>query len=92
MTDGVNSGLKRNRIPTASVAIASVLAKWFEQIIRSRRIVPNMNGEYVFAVLRSEFERNTNRDSTSNELRKALGNYGYKIRINRSEVIITKFR
>lgn len=90
--DGVNSGLKFNRVPNASVAIASVLATWFDQIIRGRMIVPNLKGEYVFTVLRSEFERNSGKRSASRSLRKALDGYGYKIRIDRTEIIITKFR
>ena len=90
--DEVNSGLKFNRVPSASIAIASVLAKWFDQIIRARRLIPNLKGHYIFAVLRTEFIKNTNKEYITKELKKALKDYGYKISLQRSEVLITKFR
>ena len=90
--DEVNSGLKSSRVPSATIAVASVLAKWFDQIIRARRLIPNNNDEYVFAVLRSEFEKNTMRNNISKELKNALRDYGYKIKLNRSEVVIIKYR
>ena len=91
--DEVNSGLKCNIQPSANIAIASVLAKWFDQIIRARRIIPNLKGHYVFGVLRSMFDRNTGGRSPSNQaLKKALKEYGYKIKPQKSEVIITKYR
>jgi len=90
--DQVNSGLKYNRVPSASVAIASVLAKWFDTIIKYRKIVPNDKEEYTFAVLRSHFEKNTGRAYISGSLRNAMKDYGYRLRLQGSEIVITKFR
>lgn len=90
--DEVNSGLKFSRVPSASVGIASVLARWFDIIIRERNVIPNLKDEYVFVVLRSQFERNCGKSGADNLLRKALKDYGYKIKLRRSEVIVIKYR
>ena len=90
--DEVNSGLKFNRVPTASIALASVLAKWFDTIIRARRIIPTLKNEYIFSILKSEFEYNIGKSNIPEGIRNALKNYGYKLRIQGAEVIITKYR
>jgi len=90
--DEVNSGLKFKRVPTASVALASVLAKWFDAIIRARRIIPTLNNEYVFSVLKSQFERNSGKSNLTKSLKNAMDNYGYKLKMRGAEVIVIKYR
>jgi len=74
-------------------AIAAELAKWFDKIIDERKIRPNVKGEYIFALLRSDFERFLGDRNFTNYLRIKLLSYGYSLRRyqQRAEVTVIKF-
>jgi len=83
--------LKRNIKPTANRAVASVLARWFSDIILAKRIVPDLKDNYVFSVRYTDLLENTVNGITQ-QLRKALKDYGYKLRKSGNLVLVTKFR
>jgi hypothetical protein len=72
--------------------VASVLARWFDDIIKDEKIKPTLDGKYIFDVKRRALEKNTANGKVTATLRKHLKKYGYSLSLRKSSVIITKFR
>ena len=72
-------------------SVCAKLAKWFDEEIKERKIRPNIKGDQVFSMLRSDFHRLTGLSKMTPYFRGMLRQYGFKLRLYIKEVQIIKF-
>ncbi len=68
-----------------------MLAKWWDEEIMLRKIHPTITGEQSFTLLKSYVYNMAGRKSFTTHFRQVLRTYGYKIKILKREIEITKF-
>ena len=61
-------------------SIASIIARWFDEICVERYIRPNLKGEMYFTILLSELLRHNGERKLSAGFKKIMKEYGYTIR------------
>lgn len=84
--------IKINRVPSTDRALVSFVAGWFDDIIVTRQTKPDLKGQYVIEVLLKDLLENLMKDEVTTNIKKIMREYGYKLSIFRSNVLVTKFR
>ena len=66
-------------------------AKWLDREVEYRRLVPDIHGNRVFAIRYVDLLQFIGRDRLTQNFRKVMRDYGFKFRVYKREVQITKF-
>lgn len=76
---------------TSLHSLCQETAKWLDREVAYRRLVPDIHGNYVFAVRYVDFLTFIGRTQINQGFRRIMKDYGYKLHRYKRELQITKF-